>query len=297
MLISRTASPTHRAVSLPSLMSAGEEPRRQNGVSKPASAVSNALLSALNASELGELLSHFERVPLRRRQVLQERNLPLTHAYFIERGLASVLSRAGERGTVEVGTVGAKGFVGVPIVLGTLRSPHRCVVQVPGEAIRISADALGRAMDQIPRLRTILLGYVQAAMVQSAQLVVCNTRHSLQERLARSLLLAHNRLGSREIPLTHECLSRLLGVRRAGVTSAVGVMERAGLIRRGRGRLVITDAEGLQQASCECYRAINAEHERTLYNSGCHHTEARRSAPWSMPGNPPAFGQLSALPC
>lgn len=261
--------------------------------------VRNALLSALDASELRELSRHLEPVPLRPRQVLQERNLPVTHAYFVERGIASLLSRAGERGSLEVGIVGVQGFVGLPVVLGTLRSPHRCVVQVGGEALRIGTEPLQRAMSDIPRLRALLLGYVQAVMVQSAQLVVCNTRHSLSERLARSLLLAHDRLGGNEVPLTHQSLSRLLGVRRAGVTTAVGQMERAGLIRRGRGRLVISDVQGLQHASCECYRAINAEHDRILSGGRCHDLRAQQSPHRSMPvttaaSHPP---ELSAVPC
>jgi CRP-like cAMP-binding protein len=229
----------------------------------------NELLSALPAEDLAQILPCLERVPLKRRQILQERNLPVVHAYFIERGAASLLLRAGERGAVEVGTLGCKDFIGVPIVLGTVRSPHRCMVQVAGEALRIGVADLRRAMDDMPALRRILFGYVQAAMVQSAQLVVCNTRHALGERLARWLLVAHDRMEGDEIPLTHQCLSRALGVRRAGVTTAMGRMEEAGLIRRGRGRLVILDREGLEGASCECHRAIRAEHQRVRPGPAC----------------------------
>jgi CRP-like cAMP-binding protein len=253
----------------------------------------------LDASELRELSRHLEPVPLKQRQVLQERNFPVTHAYFVERGIASLLSRAGERGSVEVGIVGAQDFVGLPIVLGTLRSPHRCVVQVGGEALRIGTESLQRAMSDIPRLRAILLGYVQAAMVQSAQLVVCNTRHSLNERLARSLLLTHDRLGGNEVPLTHQCLSRLLGVRRAGVTTAIGAMERSGLIRRGRGRLVLSDVQGLQHASWECYRAIKAEHDRILSGGVCRDPHAQQPPRRPMPMTAAASQrpELSAVPC
>lgn len=300
MLVGISESPGPSAAGLPL---AAPGPKRPHGrvaaFSPPGLPVRNALLSALDQSALEELLPHLERVPLKRRQVLQERNLPLTHAYFVERGVASLLSRAGERGSVEVGTLGAKDFVGLPILLGTLRSPHRCVVQVAGEALRIGAEPLQRVMDEIPRLRALLFRYVQAAMVQSAQLVVCNTRHSLNERLARALLLTYDRLGEREVPLTHQCLSRLLGVRRAGVTTAVGQMERAGLIRRGRGRLVIADPERLHAASCECYRAIAAEHDRIFSPGSLHQAHGRCSMSWSNPATaaPLRPSEPRNLPC
>jgi len=133
---------------------------------------------------------------------------------------------------------------------------------VPGEAFRIGAEELGRALEALPALRRLLLAYVQAAMVQSAQLAVCNTRHSLRERLARWLLLAHDRLDGDEIPLTHQSLSRAIGVRRAGVTTAMGRMEEAGVVRRGRGRLVILDRGALVATSCKCYGVIRAEQRR-----------------------------------
>jgi CRP-like cAMP-binding protein len=246
----------------------GADPLRPKAPFDTDRIVRNELLSALPAGDLAQLSSRLERVPLKRRQFLQERNLPVTHAYFIERGGASLLSRAGEGETVEVGTLGAKDLAGVPIVLGTARSPHRCVVQVPGEALRIRADHLTQAMNDLSALRKLLLRYVQAAMVQSAQLVVCSTKHALHERLARWLLVAQDRLGGNEVPLTHQVLSRALGVRRATVTTAIGRMEEAGLVRRGRGRLVILDGAGLERASCECYRAIRAEHQHMLHAAG-----------------------------
>jgi CRP-like cAMP-binding protein len=226
--------------------------------------VRNDLLAALSEEILARLRPRLERVDLKHKQVLYERNVPMPHAYFIERGAASLLSRSGERGAVEVGTLGRSDLVGIPIVLGTGRSPYRCVVQVPGEALRMSADDLKRALDELPSLRGLLLAYVQAVMVQGAQLVVCNTRHSLKERLARWLLVTQDRLDGDEIPLTHQSLGRAIGARRAGVTTTVGRMEEAGVVRRGRGRLTIVDRSALERTSCECYRAIRAEHRRIL---------------------------------
>ena len=202
------------------LRPAAETPRALGKVCR--GDVRNELLGALDEHDVATILPRLERLHLRPRQVLLERNLPAAHAYFIESGAASMLSRVGDRSWVEVATLGRQDFVGLPIMLGTGRSPHRCVVQVAGEALRIGAEELQKAMDELPALRQILLAYVQSRMVQGAQLVACNTRHSLAERLARWLLSAHDRLEGDVIPLTHQCLGRSLGVRRAGITDRRG---------------------------------------------------------------------------
>jgi CRP-like cAMP-binding protein len=222
----------------------------------------NGVLRALPDEALAELRPSLQRVELKRRQVLYERNVPLRHAYFIEQGAAALHLRVAGRGTLEVGLLGRCDFVGLPLVLSTGRTPHCCIVQVPGSAFRISADDLCRALDDIPRFREVLLGYVQARMVETAQLAACNTCHSLRQRLARCLLMTHDRIDGDEIPLTHQALSRALGVRRAGVTIAMGQMEEAGLLHRGRGRLVIADRAGLKAEACECYRATRSEYQR-----------------------------------
>lgn len=238
------------------------KPGRSFPEAKLGGCIGNALLQALPLPALEELAPYLERATLKRKQVLHERNLPVTHAYFIERGLASLMAKAEDQCLLEVGTLGRQDFVGVPIVLGTTRTPHRCVVQVAGEAWRISADDLQDALVQIPVLRRVLFGYVQAASVQSAQLAVCNTRHGLRQRLARWLLFAHDRVEGDEIALTHQFLGRALGVRRAGVTTAMGRLEEAGMIHRGRGRIMIIDRARLEHEVCDCYRAISSEYKR-----------------------------------
>jgi CRP-like cAMP-binding protein len=248
-----------------SLASRGERGSRTAAVENP---IRNGLLQALPAEALDELMPYLERVPLKRRQVLHERNLPVMYAYFIERGLASLMARAEDQCMLEVATLGQQDFVGLPIVLGTARTPHRCVVQVSGEAWRISAEDLRRLLGRIPALRQLLLSYVQAAGVQSAQLVVCNSRHSLRHRLARWLLFAHDRVEGNEIALTHQFLGRALGVRRAGVTTAMGRLEEAGMIHRGRGRIMILDRASLESETCDCYRAIRSEYTRITCDSG-----------------------------
>jgi CRP-like cAMP-binding protein len=136
-------------------------------------------------------------------------------------------------------------------------------MQTSGSAFRISADNLYRVLSEHPAVRTSLLAYAQAMMVETAQLAVCNASHTLKQRLARCLLGIHDRTTEDEIPLTHQVLSRTLGVRRAGVTTAMGGMEEAGLLHRGRGHIVIANKAGVEAEACECYRTIRSEYQRS----------------------------------
>ena len=221
----------------------------------------NRLLAALPTSELERILRYTTRVPTRRRQVLQESHVYSPYAYFIETGAASVMAGTRADGPVGAGMLGWFDVVGLPIVLGTLRSPLRALVQIPGEALRIGAEDLRRCLDQSEALRTILLRYVQAQLVQSAQLTVCSTRHDSNKRLARWLLLARDRLDDDDLCVTHELVGKVLGLRRASITEAVGRLEEAGIVRLRRGCITIVDRERLEQVSCECYRTIRAEYE------------------------------------
>ncbi|ANW00331.1 hypothetical protein LMTR13_09275 [Bradyrhizobium icense] len=218
---------------------------------------SNGLLGQLSSDCHEAVLARVTRVPIARRQALLERNVRLRFAYFIESGAASLFAKAGaDRTQVEIRTLGAGDFVGIPLVLGGAISPHRCTVQVAGDALRINADDLVTLIEALPELRKLLLTYVHSALIHSSQLVACNTRHTLRERLARWLLVASDRLQSNDIALTHDVLGRAIAVRRAGVTTEMGRMEQAGLIRRHRGRISIINRPGLENASCSCYRVL-----------------------------------------
>jgi CRP-like cAMP-binding protein len=169
-------------------------------------------------------------IALKRRTILQEHNRPIEHVYFIERGVASLFARTQRDGPVEVALVGRLAFVGVAAVLGTMRSPNRCVMDVSGEALRITSKDLQRVMDDAPGVRLHLLKYIHALLVQNTQTALCNVRHELEQRLCRWLLLAADRLDEKMIPLTHDQLAMILGVRRAGVTTTLSVLEEAGAI-------------------------------------------------------------------
>lgn len=235
----------------------------------PAQQIRNELLLQLPAECREDIIARAERVFVKRRYVLMERNVPLRYAYFIESGAASMFATAGaDRSNIEIRTLGAGDFVGIPLVLGSDMSPQRCTAQVPGEVWRIPAEGLLSLIAETPELRGILLQYVHMDLIHSSQLVACNTRHSLRERLARWLLVASDRLNSAEISLTHQVISCALAVRRAGVTTEIGRMEEAGLIRRHRGCISILDRTRLEDASCNCHRLLRASPSQSAWSAG-----------------------------
>lgn len=217
----------------------------------------NELLRQLPSESLAGVLRCAERVSLDRRQVIQERQTALRYVYFIESGVASLVARAGgDRTNVEIRTLGIRDFVGLPPLHGVQMSPHRCTMQVAGEALRICVADFDGLLNELPEFRKLLLRYAHDVFVHSAQLVACNTRHTLRQRLSRWLLVASDRLHTDRIDLTHDGLSRAIAVRRAGITTEMGRMEEAGLIRRGRGSIQIVDRDGIENLSCSCHRIL-----------------------------------------
>jgi CRP-like cAMP-binding protein len=152
--------------------------------------------------------------------------------------------------------------MGLPVILGGTASPHRRVTQLSGTALRMRAADMREAMQEIPAFSRVLLRYVQAVVVQTAQSGACNAAHVLQQRLARWLLTAQDRCERDLLPLTHDMLGRMLGVRRASVSEAVGALERAGVLGTARGLIRIRDRVGLERRACHCYRIMTAEYDR-----------------------------------
>jgi CRP-like cAMP-binding protein len=157
----------------------------------------------------------------------------------------------------EVGVVGREGFVGLPLLLGGDGDDLEGMVQAPGTALRMGAAAFRTVLEDVPALRTLLLRYALVHHGQVARTAACNGRHHTDQRLARWLLMAHDRTtGNDEFPMTHEFLSMMLGVRRAGVTMAAGQLQKAGFIRYERGCVEVTDRPGLESVACECYGVV-----------------------------------------
>lgn len=224
--------------------------------------VQNRLLSSLSPEDFDLLRPHLEIVQLRRRDIVHEANKVSDAVYFIDSGVVSRIARTAADGPVEVATVGRLGLVGVAVILGTMIPLNRTIVLIPGIAYRISAEHLTAAMNARPSIRTLLLRYVQMLMSQTAQISLCNTKHGIESRLARWLMLAYVRLPSGEIPVTHDVLSMVLGVRRAGVTDAIANFEAEGILEKERGLIRLLDRERLHSKCCECFNIID---ERSLW--------------------------------
>ena len=157
---------------------------------------------------------------------------------------------------IEVGLVGPEGMTGLPLLLGAPTSALEGLVQVGGTALRLPAAAFRAALAEVPSLLGLLLRYVDAFHVQVAQTAACNGRHQMEQRLARWLLMTHDRVADDSFHMRQEFMSTMLGVRRPAVTLAVGALQRAGLVRHDRGQMRVLDRPGLEAASCECYETV-----------------------------------------
>lgn len=214
----------------------------------------NLLLAALSSADLALLQPDLDPVSLELRQVLEIANEPIAHNYFIDHGIASIVAGNGNhRRRIEVGLVGFEGMTGLAVVLGNDRSPNENFMQVAGDGGRISSDRLRVAMQASPSMQRVLLNFAHTFMNQISSTALSNGTSSIEERLARWLLMAHDRLDDDAIPLTHEFLSLMLGVRRAGVTGALNALERKGVISLTRGQILITDREGLKASANGSY--------------------------------------------
>lgn len=246
-------------------MSAGD-PRSDAGAELDGSR-GNVLLATLSEEDRALLLPELERVSLEVGEVLYEPDAPITHVYFVHSGVASVVSAMAE-GTVEVGTTGREGFVGVPILLHADSSPTRTFIQVAGAADRMTASRLRELVAQSVTLERALYRFVQSYLEQVAQTAACNRLHTLEERCARWLLMTQDRIGSERLPLTQQFLSFMLGVHRPAVTLAAGALQKAGLIRYSRGKVTILDRTGLEAAACACYELTRRSVERLVGDPG-----------------------------
>jgi CRP-like cAMP-binding protein len=222
------------------------------------------LLGALSPADLDLLRPDLEPVSLALRQDLEKPNRPIGDVYFPNIGIASVVAVQPKDKRVEVGLIGCEGMSGTAVVLGNDRSPHSTYMQVAGEGHRVAAGKLRETMKASDTLRAVFLRYVQVFMVQTAHTAIANARNKLDARLARWLLMAHDRVRDSTLPLTHEFLSLMLGVRRAGVTEALHSLQSQKLIRTGRGEVVVLDRKGIERAAGNSYGTPEAEFRRLI---------------------------------
>ena len=218
----------------------------------------NRLLQMLPAEELRRLRPHLARVRLAHGDVLHWAGGRVAQAYFVEQGYVSLVAEAARAGgRVEVGLIGRESVVGSSVLLAAdPASSLQAVVQVPGAAYCIRADILHASLEQAPALRRAMRQALETLVGQVAQVAACNSRHALPQRLARWLLMAHDRMDGDELPLTQDSLAAVLAGRRPGVTIAVSTLQAAGLLRHSRGRIVVCDRPGLEAAACGCYARL-----------------------------------------
>ncbi|KAB1074344.1 Crp/Fnr family transcriptional regulator [Methylobacterium planeticum] len=228
------------------------------------STIQNRLLRALAPEDLDRLRPHLEGVPLDLGTRIIAANTPIRQVYFPESGLASVSLSTGEGGRLEVAILGRDGMVSPALLLGVDRTPFDTEIRVSGQALRLDAEVLAAAVARSEGLRALLLRYVQVVNLWTSQTALSNRRHKTEERLARWLLLVHDRIEGNDLAITHEILSMMLGVHRPGVTVAVHELESGGMIATRRGVITVLDRDKLVRLAGTSYGFAEAEYERLV---------------------------------
>jgi CRP-like cAMP-binding protein len=222
----------------------------------------NRLLRALSSDDVALLAPHLQPVDMPVHRDMEKPNRRIEDVFFMETGIASVVGEQPNGTVAEIGLVGCEGMTGTAIVLGTDRSPHSTYIQVKGTGQRLAATDLQKAMGESRSMQTVLLKFAQAFAIQTAHTAIANARAKLHERLARWLLMAHDRVAGDNLPLTHEFLSLMLAVRRAGVTEAIHVLKQEALIEAHRGEIRLLNRKGLEKIAGSFYGVPETEYRR-----------------------------------
>jgi CRP-like cAMP-binding protein len=227
----------------------------------------NQILTGLPRNKYANLFANFRPVNLSAREVLYDAEDEMRSAYFINSGMASFMAISSEGNIIEVGNAGNEGMVGIPLLLRNVKTPHQVVVQVPGEALMISADILQQEFEKEGELKNRLLRYTHAVTTYMSLLGVCNHFHTVDKRLCRWLLISSLQVQSKSFQLTHESLSQILGTGRTGVTMAANKLQKSGLIKYYRGQITILDHAAMEDCCCDCYQATKEIFEQFFLGS------------------------------
>ena len=225
----------------------------------------NLLLRALSEADFSLLAPHLEYEQLKFKDPIFNPDEPIERVYFLENGVASIVSEQENGDEVEVGLYGREGMSGAAVVMGAEQSPHASMVQV-GDPATYSIDSglLLEACDASATLRRLMTRYVQSLNIQAAMTAASNAHYALPERLARWLLMCHDRTDDDRMELTHEFLSMMLAVRRSGVTVTLHTLEATGAIRSARGVVIITNRSRLEEIAGDAYGQPEAEYRRLI---------------------------------
>ena len=224
----------------------------------------NILLCHLSADDFALLQPQLQTTELAKGEVLIVPNEPITHVHFLEDGIGSTVAISPEGQRIEAGIFGREGMSALPLVFGADRTPNETFIQIEGCAQRLPAEAFREALGRSATLAALFLRYAQAMSVQAAHTTLTNALHDLPERLARWILMCHDRVEGDQVDLTHEFMSLMLGVRRPGVTNALHVLEGGLLIRATRGKITVRDRAGLEEYAADAYGVPEAEYERLI---------------------------------
>ncbi|MEO8540903.1 MAG: Crp/Fnr family transcriptional regulator [bacterium] len=225
---------------------------------------SNRILRLLHAGDRAQLEEMGRRSSVTQGDVLQETGEPIEKIYFPLSGVLSLMAVLSTGQSAEVASIGREGFAGLPVFLGAKIASTQTLVQVAGECIELDANHFRKEMSSGGRLAIILARYAELLFLSAAQSTACGRLHTVEERLARAILTWHDRLDRETLPVTQDSLAEALGVRRASVTVAMRTFVDSGAIRRGRGRIYLTDRKKLEGHSCECYSTIQEAFDREV---------------------------------
>ena len=219
----------------------------------------NSVLSLLPEKVRQAILSRCDKRAFKLGRPVYETGDRVAHVFFPLSSMVSMVIDSPEGGTVEVAAIGNEGVVGVHVALGGERSPWRGVVQIEGEALRMSAKDFREAVHRHPGFADLIYRFAHALTVQISQSVVCNGLHSVEQRLCRWLLMANDRAGTVQMRMTQDFVAYMLGVHRSTVTVAAGMLQKSGLIKYSHGKVTVLDRKGLEQTSCDCYGLADRE--------------------------------------
>ena len=254
-------------MTVPSIQAA---PHTHTGGSAPKqasrTATRNKILNLLPPKELEAVLERCEVVQVESEEIIFQRNEPVRFAYFPDDCVISLVTEMEDGDAVEAMTVGNDGFVGMAVFHGTVSSRLKAIGQISGEARRLTAHVFLELVRKHEDLNRLLHRYSQFVFETVSQSAACNRLHVIEQRCARWLLMSEDRVGRSKFDLTQEFLAEMLGVRRPGVTVAMGVLEKAGLISHGRGNITVVDRAGLEKVACECYKTIRVR-QAQLFDS------------------------------
>lgn len=224
----------------------------------------NRLLQAISEADFEALRPHLQSIEMVKEAVLIEAGAPLTHVYLPESGIISMMVRLSEGQTIELAMIGRDSILGASAAFGDAISLSEAVVLQPGSAAVLDVVSFRGATDRSVAFRTLLARHEQALLAEAQQSVACNAAHSVEARLARWLLRARALCDGEALPLTQELLARMMGVQRNAVSIVAHGLQQAGIIGYNRGHMEIYDPEGLEESSCECFRAVEAQRDRLL---------------------------------